>query len=69
MLASEVRHLPEANRFEAVVDGCAARGHDLKIGEALYSDSLGRAGSPEGTWTGMLRHNAKSIANALGGRG
>jgi manganese/zinc/iron transport system substrate-binding protein len=53
----------------AVVDGCAARGHDLKIGEALYSDSLGRAGSPEGTWTGMLRHNAKSIANALGGRG
>ena len=53
----------------AVVDGCAARGHELKIGEALYSDSLGRAGSPEGTWTGMLRHNAKSIANALGGRG
>ena len=53
----------------AVVDGCAAKGHELKIGEALYSDSLGRAGSPEGTWAGMLRHNAKSIANALGGRG
>lgn len=53
----------------AVVDGCAAKGHELKVGEALYSDSLGRTGSPEGTWTGMLRHNAKSIANALGGRG
>ncbi|MFN9126986.1 MAG: metal ABC transporter solute-binding protein, Zn/Mn family [bacterium] len=53
----------------AVVDGCAAKGHELKIGEALYSDSLGRAGSAEGTWAGMMRHNAKSIANALGGRG
>jgi len=53
----------------AVVDGCAAKGHELKIGEALYSDSLGRAGSPEGTWAGMLRHNAKAIADALGGRG
>jgi manganese/zinc/iron transport system substrate-binding protein len=53
----------------AVVDGCAAKGHALKIGDALYSDSLGRAGSAEGTWTGMLRHNAQSIANALGGRG
>jgi manganese/zinc/iron transport system substrate-binding protein len=53
----------------AVVDGCAAKGHELKIGDALYSDSLGRAGTPDGTWPGMLRHNAKSIANALGGRG
>lgn len=53
----------------AVVDGCAARGHELKIGDALFSDSLGRAGSPGGTWPGMLRHNAKSIADALGGRG
>jgi manganese/zinc/iron transport system substrate-binding protein len=53
----------------AVVDGCAAKGHEVKVGEALYSDSLGRAGSSEGTWAGMMRHNAKAIANALGGRG
>ena len=53
----------------AVVDGCAAKGHGVKVGEALYSDSLGRAGSSEGTWAGMMRHNAKAIANALGGRG
>lgn len=53
----------------ALVEGCAARGHEVKIGEALYSDSLGRAGTPEGVWTGMIRHNAKSMANALGGRG
>ena len=49
----------------AVVDGCAAKGHGLKVGDALYSDSLGRAGTPEGTWSGMLRHNAKSIADGL----
>ena len=53
----------------AVVDGCAAKGHELRIGEALYSDSLGRAGTPEGTWTGMMLHNARAIANGLGGRG
>jgi manganese/zinc/iron transport system substrate-binding protein len=53
----------------SVVEGCAAKGHAVTIGESLYSDSLGRAGSPEGTWAGMIRHNAKSIANALGGRG
>jgi manganese/zinc/iron transport system substrate-binding protein len=53
----------------AVVEGCAAKGHTVTIGEPLYSDSLGRAGSAEGTWAGMIRHNAKSIANALGGRG
>ena len=53
----------------SVVEGCAAKGHSVTIGEPLYSDSLGRAGSPQGTWAGMIRHNAKSIANALGGRG
>lgn len=53
----------------AVVDGCAARGHELKVGEALYSDSLGRTGTPAATWAGMMRHNAKAIADALGGRG
>ncbi len=53
----------------ALVEGCAAQGLEVKIGDALYSDSLGRAGTPEGSWIGMIRHNAKSIANALGGRG
>jgi len=53
----------------SVVEGCAAKGHSVTIGEPLYSDSLGRVGSPQGTWAGMIRHNAKSIANALGGRG
>jgi len=33
--------------------------------EALYSDSLGEPGSPTGTYVGMIRHNARVIAEAL----
>ena len=52
----------------ALVEGCAARGHEVRLGEALYSDSLGRASLAEGTWPGMMRHNARTIVDALGGR-
>lgn len=51
----------------ALVEGCASIGHDLRIGEPLYSDSLGRLGTPEGTWAGMIRHNTRVIAESLGG--
>lgn len=53
---------------QAIVDGCAARGHEVRLGELLYSDSLGPAASEGATWIGMLRHNARSIAAGLGGR-
>jgi len=52
----------------AIVDGCAARGHEVRVGESLYSDSLGSAASDGATWAGMLRHNARAIAAGLGGR-
>lgn len=55
--------------LRAILDGCAAQGHEVRLGEPLFSDSVGRAGSAEGTWQGMLRHNARAIADALGGRG
>jgi manganese/zinc/iron transport system substrate-binding protein len=51
----------------ALVEGCASIGHELRIGEALYSDSLGRPGTPEGTWLGMIRHNTRVIVGSLGG--
>jgi manganese/zinc/iron transport system substrate-binding protein len=51
----------------ALVEGCASIGHDLRIGDPLYSDSLGRLGTPEGTWAGMIRHNTRVIAESLGG--
>ena len=54
--------------IRALVEGCAARGHDVIIGDSLYSDSLGRTGTPQAQWSGMIRANTKSITNALGGR-
>ncbi|MFM7261479.1 MAG: metal ABC transporter solute-binding protein, Zn/Mn family [bacterium] len=52
----------------AIVEGCAARSHEVSLGESLYSDSLGPAASDGATWAGMLRHNARAIAKGLGGR-
>lgn len=51
----------------ALVEGCSSIGHELRIGPPLYSDSLGPAGTPEGTWEGMLRYNTRVIAESLGG--
>lgn len=51
----------------AVVEGAAARGQAVKPGGMLYSDSLGAAGTPEATCEGMLKHNTRTITNALGG--
>ena len=51
--------------LEAVVEGARQRGHPLRIGGSLYSDALGEAGTPEGTYTGMVRHNVETIRRAL----
>jgi len=58
--------LSEKN-IRAVIEGAAARGHTVKPGGMLYSDSLGAAGTPEATCVGMLKYNTRTIANALGG--
>jgi len=58
--------LSEKN-IRAVIEGAAARGQVVKPGGMLYSDSLGAAGTPEATSEGMLRHNTRTITNALGG--
>ena len=50
---------------EAVVQGCRAKGHEVKIGGELFSDALGKAGTPEGTYIGMVRHNVDLIARSL----
>ncbi|MBA2227279.1 MAG: zinc ABC transporter substrate-binding protein [Gemmataceae bacterium] len=34
--------------------------------DALYSDALGPADSPAGTYTGMIRHNVRVLVRALG---
>ena len=51
--------------IEALVEGCAARGHEVAIGGELYSDAMGESGTPDGTYVGMVRHNVETIVQAL----
>jgi manganese/zinc/iron transport system substrate-binding protein len=51
--------------IEAVQAAVRARGHDVAIGGTLFSDALGDPGTPEGTYTGMVRHNVTTITEAL----
>ncbi len=51
----------------ALIEGAEAKGHSLKIGGELYSDAMGNPGTYEGTYIGMIDHNATTIARALGG--
>ncbi|MBY6276688.1 metal ABC transporter solute-binding protein, Zn/Mn family [Symbiobacterium thermophilum] len=51
--------------IEALVAGAAARGHAVTIGGELFSDAMGAEGTPEGTYVGMIRHNVRTIADAL----
>jgi manganese/zinc/iron transport system substrate-binding protein len=51
--------------IEAVQAAVRSRGHEAAIGGQLYSDSLGAAGSPAGTYPGMVRANVTTIVNAL----
>ena len=52
---------------EAVQAAVRARGFRVAIGGTLYSDALGSAGTPEGTYVGMVRHNVNTIVRALRG--
>ncbi len=51
----------------ALIEGAEARGHSLVIGGSLFSDAMGKPGTYEGTYLGMIDHNATTIARALGG--
>lgn len=53
--------------IRALIEGAAAQGHEVRIGGELYSDAMGQPGTYEGTWIGMIDHNATLIARALGG--
>lgn len=52
----------------ALIEGAAAKGHKVVIGGELFSDAMGRDGTYEGTYIGMIDHNATTIARALGGQ-
>ena len=53
--------------IQAVLEGAANQGWKVKIGGELYSDAMGPANTYEGTYLGMLDHNATLIARSLGG--
>ena len=58
--------VPKRN-IEAVIEAVRARRHEIRIGGELFSDSMGTAGTPEGTYLGMVRHNVDTITQALAG--
>jgi manganese/zinc/iron transport system substrate-binding protein len=51
--------------MKALQEGAKARGHEVVLGGELYSDALGKDGTPEGTYIGMIRHNVDTIVKAL----
>jgi manganese/zinc/iron transport system substrate-binding protein len=51
----------------ALVEGAGSRGHEVRIGAYLFSDAMGKPGTYEGTYIGMIDHNVTSITRALGG--
>jgi len=53
--------------IRALAEGAAAQGHEVEIGGELFSDAMGEPGTYEGTYLGMIDHNATVIARALGG--
>lgn len=51
--------------IEAVQAATRSRGWDVKIGGELFSDAMGQAGTANGTYIGMVRHNVTTIVEAL----
>lgn len=52
--------------IQAVIEGAKELGLDVALGGELFSDAMGEAGTEEGTYIGMYRHNVQTIFEALG---
>ena len=53
--------------IKAIVEGSEKQGWKVQLGGVLFSDAMGEPGTYEGTYVGMIDHNATTIARALGG--
>lgn len=51
--------------LEAVIASCKQQGHEVKLGGTLFSDAMGAADTPEGTYIGMVNYNVQTITEAL----
>ncbi|MGH1376840.1 MAG: metal ABC transporter solute-binding protein, Zn/Mn family [Alphaproteobacteria bacterium] len=56
------------HNIKAIIEGAKARGHNVVLGGSLYSDAMGKEGTQEGTYIGMMVYNLKTISKALGGK-
>jgi manganese/zinc/iron transport system substrate-binding protein len=54
-----------ASTVQAVRAAVRSRGWDVRVGGELFADAMGAAGSPEGSYEGMVRHNVDTIVGAL----
>lgn len=52
----------------AVIEGAKQKGLEVSLGGELFSDAMGAAGTEEGTYIGMYRHNVDTIHTALTGK-
>ena len=53
--------------IKALVEGAKSRGRAVRIGGQLFSDAMGKPGTYEGSYEGMIDHNITTIVRALGG--
>ena len=51
--------------IEAIIAGAEAQGHMVEIGGSLFSDAMGAADTPAGTYLGMIRANTDIIVSSL----
>lgn len=57
-----------ADNIEALVEGARSKGSEVRIADKeLFSDAMGKDGTYEGTYEGMLDHNITVVTRALGG--
>ena len=45
----------------ALIEGAAAQNWSVTLGQALFSDAMGKSGTQEGTYIGMIAHNIEAI--------
>jgi manganese/zinc/iron transport system substrate-binding protein len=67
ILAVFVESSVSDKNIKALIEGARAQGHEVAIGGELFSDAMGKSGTYEGTYIGMIDHNVTTITRALGG--
>lgn len=52
---------------QAVVEAARRLGHEVTLGEQLFSDAMGEEGTAQGSYIGMLHANTRAVVDGLGG--